>query len=160
MYRNLALPSAATAKAALHQQQQLSYWHRSYWHPYLRIDEILSFALVCRFLAEEGLPMTYRQQVVEYILNLMGRDSALPSAGTANVDPFTSSGAYVPGGSAFPAPGRASQGAGDPFTSTSPSAYYAPHVLSQYCNHSSSLMSRIAQGRRKQKTQSFLHITP
>jgi len=132
MYRNLALPSTPTAKAGFHQHQQLLYRHSQYWHSCLCTHEIFSFAVVCRFLAEEGLPMTYRQQVVEYILNLMGRNSALPSAGTANVDPFTSSGAYIPDGSAFPAPGSASQGTGDPFTSVAPSAYYAPHVLSQY----------------------------
>ena len=59
--------------------------------------------------------MTYRQQVVDYILNLMGRDSALPSTATANVDPFTGSGAYVAGASAVPAPGRPSNSS-DPFT--------------------------------------------
>ncbi len=84
---------------------------------------------LCRFLAEEGLPMTYREQVVNYILNLMGRNSALPSAATANVDPFTSSGAYVPGALGFLAPGYASQGS-DPFTSRAafllllPSTYF------------------------------------
>ena len=74
--------------------------------------------LLYRFLAEEELPMTYRQQVVDYILNLMGRDTALPSAAPANVDPFTSSGAYVAGASAFPAPGRPSSSS-DPFTGVS-----------------------------------------
>ena len=69
-----------------------------------------------RFLAQEGLPLTYRQQVVDYILNLMGRSSALPAAATSNVDPFTGSGAYVPGASAFPAPGTASHSS-NPFIS-------------------------------------------
>ncbi|CAL8462941.1 g2475 [Coccomyxa elongata] len=68
-----------------------------------------------RFLLEEGLPITYRQQVVDYILNLMGQGSALPAVQTANVDPFTSSGAYVPGASNFPTPGGSF---GDPFTSS------------------------------------------
>ncbi len=70
-----------------------------------------------RFLLEEGLPITYRQQVVDYILNLMGQSSALPAVQTTNVDPFTSSGAYVPGASNFPAPGTSF---GDPFTSGFP----------------------------------------
>ncbi len=70
-----------------------------------------------RFLLEEGLPITYRQQVVDYILNLMGQSSALPAVQTANVDPFTSGGAYVPGASNFPTPGRSF---GDPFTSGVP----------------------------------------
>lgn len=74
-----------------------------------------SLLLLRRFLADEGLPMTYRQQVVDYILNLMGCNSALPTAATANVDPFTGSGAYVAGASDVPAPGRPSSSS-DPFT--------------------------------------------
>jgi hypothetical protein len=76
--------------------------------------------------------MTYRAQVVSYILNLMGRDSALPSAATANVDPFTSSGAYVPGASALPAPGSASQRS-DPFTSGAASFFSLPQATSSTC---------------------------
>lgn len=63
----------------------------------------------------EGLPITYRQEVVHYILNLMGQNSALAPVHTANVDPFTSTGAYVPGASNFPAPGGSSS-FGDPLT--------------------------------------------
>lgn len=76
--------------------------------------------------------MTYREQVVNYILNLMGRDSALPSAATTNVDPFTSSGAYVPGASAFPAPGSALQGS-DPFTSEAGFFISFPQATSSTC---------------------------
>ena len=44
-----------------------------------------------------------------YILNLMGQASALPPVASANVDPFTSAGAYVPGASsALPASGSRS----------------------------------------------------
>ena len=76
--------------------------------------------LPCSFLEEEDLPLTYREQVVTYILNLMGQASALAPVASANVDPFTSTGAYVPGGgSGFPAPGG-SRPAGDPFTSKFP----------------------------------------
>lgn len=94
-------------------------WQSLYCCLHKRADAckaLTSWKPLCRFLEEEGLPMTYRQQVVDYILNLMGRDSALPAAGSPNVDPFTSSGAYVPGGSSFPAPGGASHRS-DPFTS-------------------------------------------
>ena len=75
-----------------------------------------------RFLAEEGLPLTYRQQVMDYVLNLMGRSSPLPAAGTSNVDPFTGSGAYIPGASAFPAPGTASHSS-NPFISEPAAAW-------------------------------------
>jgi len=74
-----------------------------------------------RFLLAEGLPTTYRQQVVDYILNLMGQGAALPPVQSTNVDPFTSSGAYVPGSSSgLPAAGT-STSYGDPFTSKCPS---------------------------------------
>ena len=70
---------------------------------------------LCRFLINENLPITYRQQVVDYILNLMGQSSALPQIPSVNVDPFTGSGAYVPGNSSAPAPGSRTP-LGDPFT--------------------------------------------
>ena len=54
--------------------------------------------------------------MVDYVLNLMGQGSALPPVQSTNVDPFTSTGAYVPGASNFPAPGG-SLSSGDPFTS-------------------------------------------
>ncbi len=65
--------------------------------------------------------MTYREQVVTYILNLMGQASALAPVGGANVDPFTGQGAYVPGASnGCPAAGSSSGTSrashADPFT--------------------------------------------
>jgi hypothetical protein len=68
-----------------------------------------------RFLIDEGLPITYKQQMVDYILNVIGQSSALAPVSSVNVDPFTGTGAYVPGASSFPAPGTSSS-LGDPFT--------------------------------------------
>ena len=86
------------------------------------------------FLETSGLPMEYREQVVNFIVQNVGAENVTQVSlfysrvgnltdvvfcvQGANVDPFTGSGAYVPGGAA---PGGASGGAPgggsyDPFT--------------------------------------------
>lgn len=40
--------------------------------------------------------MSYREQIVEFIINGTGGNKAAP-APTTNVDPFTGGGAYIPG---------------------------------------------------------------
>ena len=97
----------------------------------------------CRFLADEGLPMTYREQVVTYILNLMGQASALAPVASTNVDPFTGQGAYVPGAAnGFPTPGGgASASHADPFTSEGLS-----HVLRALTDMQGHAQSKHGQG--------------
>ena len=69
-----------------------------------------------RFLLAEDLPLGYREQVVEFILrNTQGAAAPVP----ANVDPFTGSGAYMPGAGGPSSSGGWGTGAGgsaDPFT--------------------------------------------
>ena len=74
------------------------------------------YAAAEQFLETSGLPMEYREQVVNFIVQNVG--SANVAQG-ANVDPFTGAGAYVPGGAptgAFGAGGGAYGGSHDPFT--------------------------------------------
>ncbi|KAG5526581.1 hypothetical protein RHGRI_032755 [Rhododendron griersonianum] len=55
------------------------------------------YATADKWLVKENLPLSYRQQIVEFILQNSGqRDFALDSAFR---DPYTGSNAYVPGGS-------------------------------------------------------------
>ena len=76
-----------------------------------------------RFLAAEGLPQSYREQVVAHILACTaGTAAAFGDPLASNVDPFTGGGAYIPGsggggsvgggGGAGPPAG----GSADPFT--------------------------------------------
>ncbi|KAI8532941.1 hypothetical protein RHMOL_Rhmol11G0257200 [Rhododendron molle] len=63
--------------------------------PYNRSDN--PYATADKWLVKENLPLSYRQQIVEFILQNSGqRDFALDSAFR---DPYTGSNAYVPGGS-------------------------------------------------------------
>ena len=76
------------------------------------------YAAAEQFLETSGLPMEYREQVVNFIVQNVG--SANVAQG-ANVDPFTGAGAYVPGGvptggGAFGAGGGGYGGSHDPFT--------------------------------------------
>ena len=66
------------------------------------------YAAAEQFLETPGLPMEYREQVVNFIVQNVG--SANVAQG-ANVDPFTGAGAYVPGVSR-PAAARSAPGAG------------------------------------------------
>ena len=63
------------------------------------------YAAAEQFLETSGLPMEYREQVVNFIVQNVG--SANVAQG-ANVDPFTGAGAYVPGS---PRPARSAPGA-------------------------------------------------
>ena len=65
------------------------------------------YAAAEQFLETSGLPMEYREQVVNFIVQNVG--SANVAQG-ANVDPFTGAGAYVPGVSR-PAAARSAPGA-------------------------------------------------
>ena len=67
---------------------------------------------MCRFLAAENLPATYREQVVQFILQNSAGAAGAPAAHTPSVDPFTGGSAYVPGASRPPVTG----GGFDPFT--------------------------------------------
>ena len=75
------------------------------------------YAAAEQFLETSGLPMEYREQVVNFIVQNVG--SANVAQG-ANVDPFTGAGAYVPGGApsggGFGAGGGGYGGSHDPFT--------------------------------------------
>ena len=103
--------------------------------------------------------MTYREQVVSYILNLMGQASALAPVASANVDPFTGQGAYVPGASnGFPTPGGGGGGASaphaDPFTGEGASPRELCRALSP-CS--------VISEQRRQRTPhiaSWCHRTP
>eukprot|EP00887_Chlorella_sp_A99_P006848 scaffold2.g6848.t1 len=69
------------------------------------------------FLINEGLPTTYREQIVQFILqNTGGRVSAPPIG--LNPDPYTGGGAYVPGAgsSDFPSGGASYGDSADPYT--------------------------------------------
>ena len=79
----------------------------------------LTQALPYRFIERNELPTSYREQIVEFILQkTAGAVSCAPA--THNVDPFTGGGAYVPGSSNFPQPGgqASSRSSADPFTGT------------------------------------------
>lgn len=69
-----------------------------------------------KFIERNELPTSYREQIVEFILQkTAGAVSSAPA--THNVDPFTGGGAYVPGGAAtFPQPGAQRSNYQDPFT--------------------------------------------
>jgi hypothetical protein len=70
---------------------------------------------VSRFIERNELPTSYREQIVEFILQKT--DGAVStSAPSYNTDPFTGGGAYVPGAASnFPQPGT-HQSYADPFT--------------------------------------------
>lgn len=71
---------------------------------------------VCRFIERNELPTSYREQIVEFILQKTAGAVSMP-APSHNVDPFTGGGAYVPGGaSGLPQPGGQRTNNADPFT--------------------------------------------
>ncbi len=47
-------------------------------------------------MEQENLPITYRQQIVDFVLQNTAGALAMPAPVTANVDPFTGAGAYQP----------------------------------------------------------------
>jgi len=67
--------------------------------PYNAGDDVYTAA--DRFIAEHGLPISYREQIVDFILQNAGAAAPPPQATMMNADPFTGGGAYVP--SAAPA---------------------------------------------------------
>eukprot|EP00884_Botryococcus_braunii_P012565 jgi/Botrbrau1/21309/Bobra.0184s0020.1 len=71
-----------------------------------------------RWLMENDMPSEFREQIVEFILGVVGREGASVSQPSSNVDPFTGGGSYVPG-SGGPTPGTGFSGglgSADPFT--------------------------------------------
>eukprot|EP00232_Nephroselmis_pyriformis_P020757 CAMPEP_0182864674 /NCGR_PEP_ID=MMETSP0034_2-20130328/7288_1 /TAXON_ID=156128 /ORGANISM="Nephroselmis pyriformis, Strain CCMP717" /LENGTH=95 /DNA_ID=CAMNT_0024996935 /DNA_START=287 /DNA_END=570 /DNA_ORIENTATION=- len=50
-----------------------------------------------RWLQDEELPASYREQVVNFIVQNTGGTAAMPAPASYNVDPFTGGGSYVPG---------------------------------------------------------------
>ena len=82
-----------------------------------------------RFLAAENLPATYREQVVQFILQNAQAATANPVS-TPNVDPFTGGAAYTPGSSSQ-RPSAPSANA-DPFTGA-PSQGWAAVALIYAC---------------------------
>lgn len=61
--------------------------------PYNRSDD--PYAVAEKWLLKENLPMTYRQQVVEFILQNSGQNNFVPDPSFR--DPYTGGNAYVPG---------------------------------------------------------------
>lgn len=73
-----------------------------------------------RFIERNELPQSYKEQIVQWILDNTG-GAVGASAPSANVDPFTGGGAYIPGAaSSFPQPGNQNNDSiytnADPFT--------------------------------------------
>lgn len=75
------------------------------------------------FILRHDLPPTYRDQIVQYILQNTGAAASVPTDEAFNPDPFTGGGAYVPGqATSFPQPGvgqsstTVTGGGVDPFT--------------------------------------------
>ncbi|XP_040381866.1 phospholipase A-2-activating protein isoform X2 [Oryza brachyantha] len=66
--------------------------------PYNRSDD--PYAVADKWLLKENLPLTYRQQVVEFILQNSGQNTYVPDPSFR--DPYTGANAYVPGQSASP----------------------------------------------------------
>ncbi|CAN6181105.1 unnamed protein product [Urochloa humidicola] len=62
--------------------------------PYNRSDD--PYAVADKWLLKENLPLTYRQQVVEFILQNSGQNNFVPDPSFR--DPYTGANAYVPGG--------------------------------------------------------------
>ncbi|XP_037485122.1 phospholipase A-2-activating protein-like [Triticum dicoccoides] len=61
--------------------------------PYNRSDD--PYAVADKWLLKENLPLTYRQQVVEFILQNSGQNNFVPDPSFR--DPYTGGNAYVPG---------------------------------------------------------------
>lgn len=76
---------------------------------------------VCfRFIERNELPQSYKEQIVQWILDNTG-GAVGASAPSTNVDPFTGGGAYIPGAAcSFPQPGNQNNDSiytnADPFT--------------------------------------------
>ncbi|KAG8100851.1 hypothetical protein GUJ93_ZPchr0013g36109 [Zizania palustris] len=64
--------------------------------PYNQSDD--PYVVADKWLLKENLPLTYRQQVVEFILQSSGQNNFIPDPSFQ--DPYTGSNAYVPGQSA------------------------------------------------------------
>ena len=77
---------------------------------------------VCRFIGENSLPTSYRDQIVDFVVRNTGLKRPVDTS--QNPDPFTGGGAYRPGSSAGPSytsgqPSTSVTGGGvDPFTGT------------------------------------------
>ena len=71
---------------------------------------------MCRFIERNELPTSYREQIVDFILQKTDGAVSAP-APSHNVDPFTGGGAYVPGAASnLPQPGAHRSTYADPFT--------------------------------------------
>lgn len=81
--------------------------------PYNNGDNM--YEVADRWLAEQGLPAGYREQIVNFISQNAGGSGAAPAPMPYNADPFTGGGAYVPSGGPA-AGGGFSGGSADPFT--------------------------------------------
>ena len=86
----------------------------------LRVIELRQISVLCRFIERNGLPQSYKEQIVQWILDNTG-GAVGTFVPTSNVDPFTGGGAYVPGSaSSFPQPGSHNNDSiyanADPFT--------------------------------------------
>ncbi|PAN09362.1 hypothetical protein PAHAL_2G017000 [Panicum hallii] len=73
--------------------------------PYNRSDD--PYAVADKWLLKENLPLTYRQQVVEFILQNSGQNNFVPDPSFR--DPYTGGNAYVPGGQPSSSNGNASK---------------------------------------------------
>ena len=101
----------------MHKQQPVAFAGGRQLHQERTSARLIATSVCCRrFLLAEDLPLGYREQVVEFILrNTQGAAAPVP----ANVDPFTGSGAYMPGaggGSSSGGWGASAGGSADPFT--------------------------------------------
>ena len=79
----------------------------------VRLEQDCSDVAMYRFLAAENLPATYKEQVVQFILQNSSGAAGAPATQTPSVDPFTGGAAYVPGGSSSTS---VTGGGFDPFT--------------------------------------------
>ncbi|OEL28588.1 Phospholipase A-2-activating protein [Dichanthelium oligosanthes] len=71
--------------------------------PYNHSDD--PYAVADKWLLKENLPLTYRQQVVEFILQNSGQNNFVPDSSFR--DPYTGANAYVPGGQPSSSDGNA-----------------------------------------------------
>ena len=70
-------------------------------------------------MEQENLPITYRQQIVDFVLANTAGALAMPAPASMNVDPFTGAAAYQPSATHGHRAPAASDGPNvDPFTGT------------------------------------------
>ena len=85
-------------------------------------------------MEQENLPITYRQQIVDFVLQNTAGALKMPAPVVMNVDPFTGGAAYQPSGSHGQAAPSSSSGPNvDPFTGTYTDAPEVVHGLSAKC---------------------------